>query len=80
MLARWVVDPYRSAMTFWIVVGVLLVVLLAAMWRMDRNAKRRGARVNREIGEGIARGNATGAAADAHQHEMQRHAGNSLGI
>ena len=32
-------------MTFWVVAGVLLVVLLAAMWRMDQNARRRGARI-----------------------------------
>jgi hypothetical protein len=32
-------------MTFWVVTGVLLVVLLAAMWRMDRKAQRRGARL-----------------------------------
>jgi hypothetical protein len=40
-----VLTPYRSAMTLWIGVGVLLVVLLAAMWRMDQNARRRGSRV-----------------------------------
>ena len=45
MLASRVGGPYRPAMTSWIVAGVLLVVLLAAMWRMDHSARRRGARI-----------------------------------
>ena len=73
-------DPYRSAMTFWIIAGVLLVVLLAAMWRMDQNARRRGARVRRDIGEGVARGSSSPAADDARMHDSQRRAGNNLGI
>ena len=67
-------------MTFWIIAGVLLVVLLAAMWRMDQNASRRGARVRRDIGEGVARGSSSPAAGDARMHDAQRRSGNTLGI
>ena len=80
MLVPAVVTPYRPAMTFWIVAGVLLVVLLAAMWRMDQNARRRGARVRRDIGEGVARGSSSPAAGDARMHDAQRRSGNTLGI
>jgi len=45
--------PYRSAMTFWIVAGVLLLALLAGMALMDRRAKARGARVPTDIGAGV---------------------------
>ena len=71
---------YRSVMTFWIIAGVLLVVLLAAMWRMDQNARRRGARVRRDIGEGVARGSSSPAAGDARMHDAQRRSGNSMGL
>lgn len=33
-------------MTFWIVVGVVLAVLLATAWSMDRAVERRGSRVS----------------------------------
>ena len=67
-------------MTFWIIAGVLLVVLLTAMWRMDQNARRRGARVRGDIGEGVARGSSSPAAGDARMHDAQRRSGNTLGI
>ena len=50
MLAPAVAEPYRSAMTLWIVVGVLLVALLATMAVVDRRAKARGARLNPDGG------------------------------
>ena len=80
MLVAGVATTYRPAMTFWVVAGVLLVVLLAAMWRMDQNARRRGARVRRDIGEGVARGSSSPAAGDARMHDAQRRSGNTLGI
>ena len=80
MLSAGLVGPYRSAMTFWVVAGVLLVVLLAAMWRMDQNARRHGARVRRDIGEGVARGSSSAAAGDARMHDAQRRSGNTLGL
>jgi len=67
-------------MTFWIVAGVLLVLLLAAMAAMDRRARRRGARVRGDIGEGVARGSASDAAADARLLENQHRSGNSMGF
>jgi hypothetical protein len=80
VLVRAGCGPYRSAMTFWTVAGVLLVVLLAAMWRMDQNARRRGARVRRDIGEGVARGSSTPAAGDARMHDAQRRSGFNSGL
>lgn len=46
-------------MIFWAVVGGVVVALLLATWRMDRGARRRGARVLgsgevwREVREGV---------------------------
>ena len=53
MLAPGVRGPYRPAMTFWIVAGVLLVALLAAMAWTDRRTKARGARVRGDVGAGV---------------------------
>ena len=60
MLVRPAREPYGPAMTFWIVVGIVLVVLLAAMWRMDRNVRRRGSRVSTDIGQQVGRGDVRG--------------------
>ncbi|WP_299956111.1 hypothetical protein [uncultured Modestobacter sp.] len=47
-------------MTFWIVVGSLLAVLLAGMALMDRRAKARGARLSGDVGRNVSRGGAHG--------------------
>jgi putative effector of murein hydrolase len=62
------------------VVGVLLAALLAAMAVVDRRARARGARVRRDIAEGVARGSASDAAGDARMHDAQHRAGNSFGL
>jgi hypothetical protein len=60
MLAQGDLGPYRSAMTFWIVVGGLLAVVLGAMAWMDRRTRARGARVRGDIGYATARNGALG--------------------
>jgi len=67
-------------MTFWIAAGVLLVVLLGAMAAMDRRARRRGARVRGDIGEGVVRGSNSQAVNEARVRDGQRQGGNSLGL
>jgi hypothetical protein len=42
-------------MTFWIVVGGLLAVVLGAMAWMDRRTRARGARVRGDIQQGVSR-------------------------
>ncbi|MGY1842372.1 hypothetical protein [Modestobacter sp. SYSU DS0875] len=53
-------------MTFWVVAGLVLVVLLGGAWWMDRRARARGAQVNGDIsgrvGRSAVRGNV-----DAHR-------------
>jgi hypothetical protein len=51
---------YRPAMTFWIVIGGVLVVVLGAMAWMDRRTRARGASVRGDIGHGVARNGALG--------------------
>jgi hypothetical protein len=67
-------------MTVWLVAGVLLVVLLAAMAGMDRRARRRGARVRRDIGRGVTDGQSTSAAREAAMLDSQRSAANGIGF
>ena len=47
-------------MTFWIVVGVLLALVLGAMAWTDRRTRARGASVRGDIGHGVARNGALG--------------------
>ncbi|MGY1855008.1 hypothetical protein [Modestobacter sp. SYSU DS0290] len=43
-------------MTFWVVTGLVLVVLLGGAWWMDRRTRARGARVRGDISGGVSRG------------------------
>ncbi|WP_222192400.1 hypothetical protein [Modestobacter italicus] len=47
-------------MTFWIVVGVLLAVLLAGTALIDHRARARGARVSGDVGQNVTRGAVNG--------------------
>ncbi|MQA32708.1 hypothetical protein [Modestobacter roseus] len=53
-------------MTFWVVTGLVLAVLLGGAWWMDRRAKARGARVNGDVGRGVSRAAVRGDV-DAHR-------------
>ena len=68
-------------MTFWIVAGVLLVALLAAMALMDRRARARGARVRGDMAggnQGAAGRTTSEAMGDARVHNSQRRSGNGI--
>ena len=63
-------------MTFWIVVGVLLVALLTAMAVLDRRAKARGARLNPDAGAQAGRRGTNGTGnPDAYRGSDGTHAG-----
>ena len=61
-------------MTFWLVAGVVLVLVLGAMAWSDRRARARGARVRGDIGT-ATRGNPALGNADAHRAVGENPAG-----
>ncbi|MGY1841062.1 MULTISPECIES: hypothetical protein [unclassified Modestobacter] len=47
-------------MTFWVVTGLVLAVLLGGAWWMDRRTRARGAQVRGDVSAGLRRGSVHG--------------------